>query len=99
MNFANKQAAKVALVTGSARRIGAGIVKTLHAAGFKVVIHCHQSQEDAQSLSKKLNQQRPDSALVISKNLIDPDAADFLINSTIDWAGRLDALVNNASVF
>lgn len=99
MNQANKQVAKVALVTGSARRIGAEIVKTLHATGFKVVIHCHQNQVNAQSLAKTLNQQRPDSALVLQKNLSDPDAAFFLIQKTIAWAGRLDALINNASVF
>lgn len=99
MNQANKQVAKVALVTGSARRIGASVVKTLHKAGFRVVIHCHSSMLEAKALAEPLNQQCQDSALVLQKDLIDPDAASFLITKTMNWAGRLDVLINNASVF
>ena len=37
----------VALVTGSARRIGATIVRTLHANGMRVIIHYRGSQQEA----------------------------------------------------
>lgn len=99
MNQANKQAAKVALVTGAARRIGAAIVKHLHQAGFKVLIHCHHSLAEAQALAKTLNQRCPDSAHVLQKDLAAPNAAQELIVATLSWAGRLDLLVNNASIF
>lgn len=99
MNQANKQAVKVALVTGAARRIGAEIVKELHQAAFKVVIHCHRSLEEAQILAETLNRQDPDSALVLQQDLCLPNAAKQLIAATIAWAGQLDLLVNNASVF
>ena len=99
MNQANKQEAKVALVTGGARRIGAAVVKKLHLAGFKVVIHCHQSLNDAHDLAKELNSQRVDSAFVLQRELNHPDAAAEMIQTIIDWSGRLDLLVNNASVF
>jgi len=49
---------KTALITGSAARIGAEIVKTLHSNNFKVIIHCNQSQVKAQILSNELNSLR-----------------------------------------
>ncbi|WP_026069257.1 pteridine reductase [Legionella tunisiensis] len=99
MNQANKQAAKVALVTGAARRIGAAIIKKLHQAGFKVVIHCNHSLAIAKALAHDLNQQCPDSAYVLQKELTAANAASELITSVIAWAGRFDLLVNNASLF
>ncbi|MBA2657423.1 MAG: pteridine reductase [Tatlockia sp.] len=99
MNQANKQAAKVALVTGAARRIGAAIVSQLHQVGFKVIIHCNHSSFEAQELAAQLNQQCADSVKVITQDLCAPDVGNLLIEATIAWAGRLDLLVNNASIF
>jgi len=99
LNQANTQAIKTALITGAARRIGAAIAKTLHQAGFRVIIHCHRSLTEAEQLAESLNQQRADSALVIQQDLCDKDAAVQLIKKALDWAHRLDVLVNNASVF
>lgn len=99
MNLKNKQEAKVALVTGGARRIGAAIVKVLHAAGYNVVIHCRFSLQEAHVLAEQLNQQRINSAFVIQRELTEPDAAKEIIQTITEWAGRLDLLVNNASAF
>jgi len=49
---------KVALVTGSARRIGAASVTALHSAGANVVVHYHQSEKDAIELISELNAKR-----------------------------------------
>jgi len=38
---------RVALVTGGARRLGAGIVRELHARGMRVVVHYRESETDA----------------------------------------------------
>lgn len=99
MNQANKQAVKVALVTGAARRIGAAIVKQLHQADFKVVIHCYHSLDEAEELAAVLNQQCQNSALVLQKELNTPTAARELIAAAIAWKGCLNLLVNNASIF
>ncbi len=99
LKHGNKQDAKIALVTGSARRIGAAIADYLHQKGFRVVIHCHQSIDEAQTLVLHLNQKRPDSAMMISADLRQKENAQVLISKTIAWAGQLDLLVNNASVF
>ncbi|WP_028372357.1 pteridine reductase [Legionella lansingensis] len=99
MNPVNKQAAKVALITGAARRIGAAIACKLHEANFRVVIHCYQSLEEAETLAQKLNHNREESAYVVQQDLHVPDAAEKLIAATVNWAQRLDVLVNNASMF
>lgn len=99
LNRCNKQEAKVALVTGSARRIGAAIVRHLHEDGYNVVIHCNSSVKEAQSLSHELNQVRAHSALVVKQELTKKSAVPMLLQALMQWSGRLDVLVNNASVF
>ena len=86
---------KTALITGSAARIGAEIVKTLHSNNFKVIIHCNQSQVKAQILSEELNSIRKNSSQIIIGNLSNIE----VINSINEEVTSLDLLVNNASVF
>lgn len=99
MNQDKKQADRVLLVTGAARRIGAEIIRYGHRHGFRVAIHCHQSLTDAHALAASCNALRPDSASVFVADLGDPAIAPDLIARVLDWAGRLDVLVNNASLF
>ena len=99
LNPDNKQANRVALVTGAARRIGAGIATHLHQAGFRVVIHCHHSQKEAEKLAETMNRRCKDSATVLRADLMKMDAAVELVSKATSWGERLDLLVNNASVF
>jgi pteridine reductase len=89
----------VALVTGSARRIGAAIARTLHAAGYDLVLHCRQSRAEADALAAELESVRPRSTFVQQADLAEFDRLPELIAHTIGRYGRLDALVNNASGF
>ena len=41
---------KVALVTGGAQRVGAAIVRHLHAQGWTVLVHYRHSQQAAMAL-------------------------------------------------
>ena len=41
----------VALITGSARRIGAEITRTLHQRGMRVIIHYRNSDAEATALA------------------------------------------------
>ncbi len=90
---------QVALVTGSARRIGACIVETLHEAGARVAIHFRGSAGEADALAARLNAERRDSAAAFRADLLDTGALPALVTAVLDWGGRLDALVNNASTF
>ena len=90
---------KVVLVTGAARRIGAAIVTRLHENGARVAIHYRRSANEADSLATRLNNERADSAATFAADLLDMKQLPQLISGVVDWAGRLDCLVNNASTF
>jgi pteridine reductase len=90
---------RTALVTGAARRIGRAIAEALHNAGMDVAIHCRRSTSEAQAVSKYLNEERQDSAKVFCGDLVKAGMPAELIDSVINWNGRLDVLVNNASSF
>lgn len=91
--------APVALVTGSARRIGAQIVRTLHHHDMRVIIHYRGSQQEADTLAASLNAIRPGSAAVLQADLDQPAAVRQLASDALACFGQLDLLVNNASSF
>lgn len=90
---------KVILVTGAARRIGAAIVTRLHENGARVAIHYRGSADDAESLADNLNGARADSAAVFHADLLNISSIKPLVDTVVEWGGRLDGLVNNASSF
>jgi pteridine reductase len=92
-------AGQSALVTGAARRVGAHIARTLHAAGASVMIHCHRSLDEAQRLAEELNAQRDGSAAVACADLCDTQRLPALVAQTCERFGGLNLLINNASSF
>jgi pteridine reductase len=93
----NKQ--PVVLVTGGARRVGAAIVRRLHAAGSAVAIHYRSSADEAEALANQLNAARADSAATFAGALEDDATPTALVSAVLAQFGRLDGLVNNASAF
>ena len=89
----------VALITGAARRIGATIARSLHAAGYDVALHCRHSRDELDALIAELESRRAASTLALQVELGDVPRLGSLIAATLDRFGRLDALVNNASAF
>ena len=90
---------KAALITGGAKRIGAAIATTLHAAGMDLVIHFHHSAAEAQSLADALNETRADSVVLVEGDLEKSEDCAALAQQAISAFGRMDALINNASTF
>jgi pteridine reductase len=90
---------KVVLVTGGARRVGAEIVRILHGAGARILVHHRASAAEADALAHELNGVRPHSCGVACTDLLELDAADRLMGAVLEQFGRLDILVNNASTF
>ena len=90
---------RVALVTGGARRLGAEIVRQLHASGMQVIVHYGASSTEADALVAELEARRAGSAAAVSADLSRGESPEFLRNFVQDRFGRLDLLVNNASVF
>ena len=90
---------KVVLVTGAARRIGAAIVTRLQENGARVAIHYRGSATEAEELARTLNNSQPGSAETFRADLLRIEDIGRLIGDVVEWAGRLDCLVNNASTF
>ena len=83
-----------ALVTGGARRIGEAIVRRFAAEGWHVVIHCHTSGGEAETLAAELP-----SAEIACCDLTDIDAAVGMIEQVASGRDDWRVLVNSASVF
>ncbi len=90
---------KVVLVTGSAHRVGAQIIREMHAHGACIVLHYRHSVDAASKLAENLNNERHDSVILVKANLQDEESYELLIDKTIEHYHRLDILVNNASSF
>jgi len=90
---------KTALVTGSARRVGAAIARRLHAAGANVVLHYRGAEAEAAKLEAELNAARAKSATRVKAELLAPIAPRALVSAALERFGGLDLLVNNASSF
>jgi pteridine reductase len=88
----------VALVTGGAKRVGRAIVLELAQAGCDVAIHYRSSRAEAERLAAHVADGGRRTA-TIAGDLHDPASWPEIIRQTVDALGRLDILVNNASVF
>jgi NAD(P)-dependent dehydrogenase (short-subunit alcohol dehydrogenase family) len=89
--------ARVALVTGGARRIGRAISLALHRAGYAVVIHTDRSVAEAAALRDEIAREGG-RANVVRANLADAAALAGLV-AEAGAAGPLTLLVNNAAMF
>ncbi len=86
-------------ITGSAKRIGAGVARRLHAEGANILIHFRTSATAAAALCAEFNSARSGSAACVSGDLLDTAGLPTLVESAAKVFGRLDILINNASTF
>ena len=87
---------KTVLITGSARRVGAALVRACVAAGYKVVAHYHTSRDEAEALIAEFP-----GAIVMSvqADLAKPSECQRVAEEIRSRHGYLTALINNASKF
>ncbi|MFD1949942.1 SDR family NAD(P)-dependent oxidoreductase [Sphingomonas arantia] len=85
---------RTAIVTGGARRIGAALVRALHADGWHVLLHCHASEADGNALAAELG----DRVAVVTADLAEADVAERVM-AALDGLPPVALLVNNASRF
>lgn len=89
---------KVALVTGSAKRLGRAIAEDLAAHDFAVAVHANNSIEAAESVARDLRSEGK-RAIAVQANLGNISEIEALMARTTAAFGPIGLLVNNASVF
>ena len=89
---------KKILVTGSSRGIGKAIALQLAQEGAEVVIHYSENKAAADEVLRQV-EAYSGKGHVLQADLRDPDACARVVDQTVDALGRLDILVNMASVY
>ncbi len=89
---------KVVMVTGSARRVGRALLLGFAREGAHVIVHHSNSDADAESASEEVREFGVD-ALIVKGDYGDPAQIDANFSAIIRHFGRVDVLVNSASVF
>ena len=93
---------RVAVVTGGARGIGLAIARTLHEAGARVALVDSGCGIDGGSPDDGVVRAAADGfgerALGVAADVSDPDAVQAAVDGILNWAGRIDILVNNAAI-
>ncbi|EPX87044.1 SDR family NAD(P)-dependent oxidoreductase [Salipiger mucosus] len=83
---------KCAIVTGAARGIGLATTDLFREEGW----HVAMVDRDVEELRKVVAER--DGVLGVERDVSNPQDVGAMVRETLDWAGRIDALVNNAGV-
>ena len=89
---------KSAIVTGAAKRIGAGIAKALSSQGWFVYLHYNSSSEEAKEVLHEIESNGGNGQL-INMDLSYPDCGEQIINQIDKVAPPVELLINNAARF
>jgi NAD(P)-dependent dehydrogenase (short-subunit alcohol dehydrogenase family) len=87
---------KVAIVTGASSGLGVAFAQALAEAGADVALGARRVErlED----TKKLVEAAGRRAIAVATDVTDPEAAQALVDATVEQLGRVDILVNNAGI-
>jgi len=88
---------KVAIVTGAGRNIGRAIARHLAAAGALVVVNVRTNKAEADAVVKEI-EAGGGKAIAVVADVADPAAVEAMAQAALKAFGRIDILVNNASL-
>jgi len=89
---------RIALVTGSAQRIGRAVALALAAKGVHVVIHYQHSSEEARATVAECRR-RGVRSISVRADLSRGREVERLFRKIVEIFGTLDILINNAAIF
>jgi len=89
---------KHVLITGGARRLGRATALALAKKGCHVAIHYHQSKDEAEALVAEI-EAMGQKAMKVKADCQKPRKIDSAVSTVANEFGKIDILVNNASVF
>ena len=91
---------KVALITGSAVRIGREIASHLAGKGWDLALHYSSSTAEILSLEGELKERYPNQCFeVFQTDLGEAEQASELVTQVLERLGSLELLINSAAVF
>ena len=90
-------AGKVAIVTGAGRNIGRAIARHLATAGAAVVVNVRTNKAEADAVVKEI-EAGGGKAIAVVADVADPAAVEAIAQAALKAFGRIDILVNNASL-
>ena len=85
---------KVAIVTGGGTGIGLGIARVLAGRGVRLML----AQRRSAPLERAVTELADADVMTMTVDIRDPDAVERMVDRTIDRFGKIDILVNNASL-
>ena len=98
MNSQQVSSVPVVLITGAAKRIGRHIALNMAQRGWDIVVHYHRSAEDAAQVVAEIVQLGR-RAIAVQADLGSVDQVKKIVPQVLNQLGRLDCVVNNASLF
>jgi NAD(P)-dependent dehydrogenase (short-subunit alcohol dehydrogenase family) len=88
---------RVAIITGAGRSIGRAMAIELAAGGAAVVVNVRSNRAEAESVVKEI-EAAGGRAMAAVADVIDAPAVQRMAKDTLDRYGRIDCLINNASI-
>lgn len=89
---------RTALVTGASGLIGREIALSLAAEGVNIIAHYRHSRKETETLCRVLNK-RGIKAWPLQADFRDAKSGELLISRAAKFTGRMDILINSASLF
>ncbi|MWG35552.1 SDR family NAD(P)-dependent oxidoreductase [Halomarina oriensis] len=89
---------RVALVTGSAKGLGAALTDSLAECGADVAVHYNTSDDEAREVAATARRHGVETA-VVGGDVTDPESVDDLFAAVEADLGSVDVLVNNVGAF
>lgn len=88
----------IVLVTGAGRRLGREIALELAESGYQIAIHYRDSKQEAIETSRECSKLSGKSA-IFDADLTNEKEVRLLLDRAIDKFGKVDAVINSASIF
>lgn len=95
----NKSENKVALITGSAKRLGKSITEAVAGAGYNIILHYNTSTKSGIAKIKSDFEKYNVEVYPVKADLSNVKEIKILFKKINEKFGRLDLLVNNAAIF
>ncbi|GBD06053.1 putative oxidoreductase [bacterium HR20] len=92
----SSETSKLAIVTGASRGIGRAIAEALIEQGYRVLAVARSADRLAEL--EQLHNTEERRVLAVPADITDDSTAERIVSSALDWAGRIDVLVNNAGI-